>query len=104
PGVIIVAQDTPQKRTDLEQTVTVSIPVPEVLTTQELTEIGQAVKQTTNIDKIAWDTTQGQLLIRDRISRVLPAEALLNQLLAWRPEVMIEVEFLEVSDSDIVNY
>jgi general secretion pathway protein D len=62
------------------------------------------VKQTTNIDKIAWDTTEGVIVIRDRISRVLPAQALLEQLFSWRSEVMIEIEFLQVSDSDILNY
>jgi general secretion pathway protein D len=102
--LFMVAQDTPQKRTDLEQTIAISIKVPEALTTQDLTEIGQAVKQVTNIDKIAWDATQGTVVIRDRISRVLPAQALLEQLFAWRSEVMIEVEFLEVSDSDILTY
>jgi type II secretory pathway component GspD/PulD (secretin) len=35
---------------------------------------------------------------------VLPAEALFEQLFAWRSEVLVEVEFLEVSDSDILNY
>jgi general secretion pathway protein D len=34
----------------------------------------------------------------------LPAQALLQQLLAYRPEVMIEVEFLDVTDSDLLNY
>lgn len=102
--LFMVAQDTPQKRTDLEQTMAISIPVPEALTTQELTEVAQAVKQATNIDKMAWDAKDGTVVIRDRISRVLPAEALFEQLFAWRSEVMIEVEFLEVSDSDILNY
>jgi hypothetical protein len=100
----IVAQDTPAKRNDLEQFVVVTVPVPEALTTQELTEIGQAVKQTTNIDKIAWDTADGIIIMRDRVSRVLPAQALLEQLFAWRAQVAIEVEFLEVSDSDLKNY
>jgi general secretion pathway protein D len=102
--LFMVAQDTPQKRNDLEQTIAVSIPVPAALTTQELTEIAQAVKQATNIDKMAWDTGQSEVVIRDRISRVLPAQALFQQLMSWRPEVMIEVEFLEVTDSDIINY
>ncbi len=44
------------------------------------------------------------IVIRDRISRALPAQALLQQLFSWRPEVMLEVEFLDVSDSDIINY
>jgi len=103
-SLFIVAQDTIQKRNDLEQTVAISIPIPEAMTTQELTEIGNAVKQATNIEKIAWDTTQGMIVMRDRISRVLPAEALLNQLLAYRPEVLIEVEFIDASNSDLLNY
>ncbi len=102
--LFIVAQDTPQKRNDLEQTIAISIPVPAALTTQELTEISQAVKQATNVDKLALDTARSEVVIRDRISRALPAQALFQQLMSWRPEVMIEVEFLEVTDSDVVNY
>lgn len=103
-SLFIVAQDTPQKRNDLEQTMFLTVPVPNAMTTAELTEIGQAVKQATNVEKIAWDTTQNQIIIRDRVSRAIPAQALLQQLLSYRPEVMIELEFLEVSDSDLVNY
>jgi type II secretory pathway component GspD/PulD (secretin) len=102
--LFMVSQDTPQKRTDLEQTIAISIPVPQALTTQELTEIANAVKQVTNIDKLAWNTTDGTIVIRDRVSRVLPAQALLQQLFAFRSEIMIDVEFLEVSDRDLANY
>jgi general secretion pathway protein D len=102
--LFMVSQDTPQKRNDLEQTIVITIPVPEALTTQELTEIAQAVKQATNVDKVSWNTAQSEVVIRDRISRALPAQALFHQLLSWRPDVMIEVEFLEVTDSDILNY
>lgn len=103
-SLFIVAQDTPMKRNDLEQTMVVTVPVPEALTSQQLTEIGQAVKQVTNVDKMAFDMTRGVIVIRDRVSRVLPAQALLQQLMSWSPEVMIEVEFLDVSDSDLLNY
>jgi general secretion pathway protein D len=102
--LFMVAQDTPPKRNDLEQTIALSIPVPTALTAQELTEIGQAVKQALNVDKLALDMTHGEVVIRDRISRALPAQALFQQLISWRPEVMIELEFLEVTDSDILNY
>lgn len=104
PRLFMVAQDTVSKRNDLEQYIAISIPVPQVLTTQELTEIAQAVKQVTNIDKMAWDSTDGTIVLRDRVSRALPAQALLQQLFAMRSEVMIDIEFLEVSDSDISNY
>ncbi len=102
--LFMVAQDTPLKRTDLEQTMLVAVPVPEALTSQELTEIGNAVKQATNVEKMALDPTHGEIVLRDRVSRVLPAEALLDQLFSWRPEVMIDVEFLDVSDSDLANF
>lgn len=102
--LFMVAQDTAQKRTDLEQTIVVSVPVPQVLTSQALTEMVQAVKQSMNIDKIAFDYAQNEVIIRDRISRALPAQALLEQLFAYRPEVLIELEFLEVTESDLLNY
>jgi hypothetical protein len=104
PKLFMVAQDTPQKRTDIEQTMAISIPVPQAITTQELTEIAQAVRQATNIEKLAWNTDNSEIVIRDRISRVLPAAALLRQLVGYRPEVMIELEYLEVTDSDLLNY
>ena len=102
--LMMVAQDTASNRNDLEQSVSVTIPVPQATTTQELTEIAQAVRQATNVEKLAWSTTRGELTVRDRISRVLPAQALLQQLLGWRSEVMVDVEFIEISDSDTRNY
>ncbi len=102
--LFMVAQDTAAKRTALEQTMSVAVPVPQALTTPQLTEIAQAVKQATNVEKMAWNTAQNEIILRDRVSRVMPAEELLIQLFGGRPEIMIEVEFLEVSDSDIKNY
>lgn len=102
--LFMVAKDTPQKRNDLEQSIELSIPIPQAVTTQELTEIGQAVKQATNVDKIAWNTAQSEIVIRDRMSRALPAEALLTQLFGSRTDIAIDLEFLEVDDSDIRNY
>lgn len=104
PRLFMVAQDNPSKRNDLEQQIVVSVPVPSILTNQQLTELAQAVKQATNIDKISFDPTQDEIIIRDRISRALPAQALLRQLISWRPEVMVEIEFLEVTDDDLINY
>lgn len=102
--VFMVAKDTLQKRTDLEQTMAIAIPVPQAVTTQELTELAQVLRQTAGIEKIAWDTSQAKIVMRDRVSRVLPAAALLQQLLSYRPEVMIELEFLQVASSDLANY
>ncbi len=104
PRVIMVARDTVAKRNDLEQYVVLTLNVPQVITTQELTEIVQVVRQTTGVEKIGWDTNNDQIVIRDRISRAALAQALLDQLFSYHPEVMIDLELLQVSSSDIVNY
>lgn len=100
----MVARDTPAKRNDLEQYVALTIRVPQVLSTQELTEIVQVVRQATNVEKIGWDTVNNQIVIRDRISRAAPAQALIEQLFSYQPQVMIELQLLQVSDTDLLNY
>ena len=102
--LMMVAQDMPSKRNDLEQTMTIAIPVPQAITTQELTELAQILRQATNVEKIAWESTESRIVLRDRMSRVMPAIAIMNQLLAYRPEVMIDLEFLQVDMSDMVSY
>jgi hypothetical protein len=102
--LFMVAQDTPAKRNDLEQTMEITLSVPQAMTTQELTEIAQILRQATNIEKIAWESTESKIVLRDRVSRVVPAIALMNQLLSYRPEVMIDLEFLQVDRSDMANY
>jgi general secretion pathway protein D len=102
--VFMVAKDTQQKRNDLEQTMAITIPVPQAVTTQELTELAQVLRQTVNIEKIAWDTSQSRVVMRDRVSRVVPAVAIMQQLLAYRPEVMIELDFIQVASTDLKNY
>jgi len=104
PRAIMVARDTTAKRNDLEQFITVTVRVPQVITTQELTEIVQLVRQVSNVEKIGWDTNNDQVVMRDRISRVALAQGLLDQLFSYHPEVMLDLELLQVSDSDIANY
>ncbi|HWD99391.1 MAG TPA: type II and III secretion system protein, partial [Bryobacteraceae bacterium] len=102
--VFMVAKDTQTKRQQLEQTLTLAVRLPDALTTQELTEVAQAVRQVTDVQKIAWDSADSQIVMRDRVSRVLAAQALLQQLMAARAETLIDLEYIEVTDSDIVNY
>jgi general secretion pathway protein D len=101
---IMVARDTVQKRNDLEQYVVLTLNVPQVITAQELTEIVQVVRQTTGVEKIGWESSTDQIVVRDRVSRAALAQGLLDQLFSWHPQVMIELELLQVTRSDIVNY
>jgi type II secretory pathway component GspD/PulD (secretin) len=102
--VIMVARDTAAKRNDLEQYVTLTVPVPQVVTSQELTEIIQLVRQVSSVEKMGWDTNDDEIVMRDRVSRVALAQDVLTQLFSYHPEVMIDMELLQVSDSDMINY
>jgi general secretion pathway protein D len=102
--LFMVAKDTQTKRQQLEQTLTLAVPVPYSLTTQELTEIAQTVRQITDIQKLGLNSAANEIVMRDRVSRVVAAQALLQELTAARAEALIEVEYLEVTDSDMVQF
>jgi general secretion pathway protein D len=102
--IFLVAKDTTQKRTDLEQSMTITVPVPQSLTSQELVELAQAVRQAIGVEKLAWDNKSNSIIMRDRISRVVPAQALFQSLLAYRPQTMIELRLIEIRHSDALNY
>lgn len=103
PRLMLVARDTPAKRNDLEQTVTVVTPVPSALQNRDLVEISQAVRQAVGVEKIAWDTKTNLLIIRDRVSRALAAQTVVEDLVQYRAQTIAEVEFLQVSEADLLN-
>ncbi|MGB9606816.1 MAG: hypothetical protein ACPL88_13155, partial [Bryobacteraceae bacterium] len=102
--VMLVAQDTPQKRAQLEPHIAVTIPVPEPITVQELQEVGRAVQQTMEITKMGFDSQRRLIVLRERVSKVRPAELLLRQLMEHRAEVSVEIELIEVSRSALVSW
>ena len=102
--VFVVAKDVPQKRTDLEQAMSITVPIPQYIGVQELVELAQAVRQATGVEKLSWDNKTGSVIMRDRISRVKPAVELFYNLFAFRPEVMIDLRLIEITRSDIINY
>ena len=104
PRVFLVAKDTPQKRAEVEPVVAVSIPIPEPVSVQEAQELARSVQQTMEIVKFAVDTTRRMVIIRDRISKVRPAQALFEQLARTRAQVAIEVQFLEVDKNSVISY
>ena len=102
--LFLVVKDTEQKRREVEPTVAATVAVPQATTTQELIEIGQAVRQLFGLEHMAWDSQQNTVILRDRISRVVPALRVFNELVHHRPQVEIEVELLEVDRSSSLAY
>lgn len=102
--LFLVVKDTPQKRTDMEPRVAVAIPLPETISQQDFNAAITAVQQAMALEKVSWDTSSNTVILRDRISKVLPAQALFEDLLYPRAQVMVELKFLQISRNDLVTY
>ncbi|MDR3701970.1 MAG: hypothetical protein P4L56_20140 [Candidatus Sulfopaludibacter sp.] len=104
PKMFLVARDSPQKRTEVEPTVAIAIRLPEVASPQDFNGMVTAVQQAMGLQKVSFDTQNNTVIIRDHLSKVLPAEALFRDLLYPRGQVMIDMEIIELSNSDTMTY
>jgi hypothetical protein len=102
--LFMVAKDTPQKRSEVEPSVALEIHLPEPTNPQDFTAIITAVQQSMALEKVSWDTQTNSVVIRDRISKALPARALLLELMQHRAQVVIETEVLEVNRDDMLQW
>jgi general secretion pathway protein D len=102
--LFLVVKDTPQKRKEEEPFVAVLIPVPEATSTQDLTAMITAVQQSCGIQKVGWDSQRNMVVMRDAISKILPARQLFEDLLYPRPQIQLEMTMLEVDKNDMVEY
>lgn len=95
--MVLVAQDNQETRRQQERTVSVTIPIPGPVAIQEVQEVARGIQQLFEIQKFAIDGTRHLVLMRDRYSKVKPAQMLLRQLLLYRPQVVVDVEFIQVA-------
>jgi len=102
--MFMVVQDTVQKRTAVEPTVTVMVRVPDAVTQQDFTETLKSVQGAMGIEKIYWQSSSNSVVMRGPVSKVVPAQALFEELTRPRAQVAIEMRFLEVSSNDMVTY
>ncbi len=102
--IFMVVKDTAKKRTEEEPYAAVIIPLPEPTTLQDLTAMVTAVQQACGIKKAAWDSHANVVVLRDAVSKVLPAQKLFHDLLYPRAQVLLEMEFVEVAKSSDLNY
>lgn len=102
--LMLVANDSPQKRTELELNEAIVIPVPEPFALQEVQEIATAVRGTLDIQKLMVDSQRRLILIRDRASKVILAEKLIHDLMQPKPQVAVEVEILASDQSSSLTY
>ena len=104
PKLFLVSKDTPLKRIQNEPVVAVTIPLRDAGVEQEFTTLVDAVRQATEVEKISFDSQSRTLVLRDRLSRVLPAKALIEQLLYPRAQVMMDLKLVEITHSKTTTY
>ncbi len=104
PSLAMVARETPERRRELEPVEAVTVPLPEPVTVQEAQEAARGVQQLFEIRRFAVDANRRIALIRDVHSKVLPARLLFEQLLLHRPQVQIDIEFIELTRQRDLNF
>lgn len=102
--LFLVAKDTPQKRAEVEPTAAVGIPIPGPATVQEAQELARTVQQAMEILRLVVDADQRLVFMKDRVSKILPAQALFEQLAGSRAQVAVELELVEVDRSSVLSY
>lgn len=101
---MLVAQDTVQKRTELENNMAIAVPIPFRTTVQEAQEMAVAVQQTFEIRRVVVDPQRRQIFIRDRVSKVEAARIILNQLSIGKPQVALDIEFLSTGATSSLSF
>lgn len=102
--LFLVANDTPQKRRDVEPWMSVAIDIPQSTSVQELTQLATAVQQTLALEKVSFDSRTNTVLLRGPMSKVVPAQALFQDLMRHRAEVVLDLDIYEVDRNDMLTY
>jgi len=101
---ILVSRDTPQKRTELEPVVAKAIPIPERASIQEVQEVVVAIQQSLEIRRIVVDPQKRLIFLLDRASKARVAQRLLAEMVGYRPQVVIELDYLSVDKSKSLTW
>ncbi|HLK49697.1 MAG TPA: FG-GAP-like repeat-containing protein [Bryobacteraceae bacterium] len=104
PKLFMAAKDTPEKRRDLEPWISVALQVPQAANPQELTQVVTAVQQALAIEKVGFDSQTNTVLLRGPASKIVPAQALFEDLMRNRAEVVVDVDFFELNRNDALTY
>ena len=102
--LLLVADDTKAKRSELEPMAVVTIPIPDVLGREEATQLAQGVQQVLDIKRLQLDAVRQQVVLRDTVFRTRMAQALYQHLAKPRAEVVVDLELITVSESRQVDF
>jgi general secretion pathway protein D len=101
--LFMAVKDTQQKRTEVDPDVMVVIPIPQTVTVQEAQELGRSVQQLMDIKRFGIDSMRRLVLLNGPVSKVRPAQRVFEDLLTYKAQVSVDLEFIEVTRSDTLN-
>ena len=96
-NTIFVAQDTPAKRKEVEQSVIKTFYLSNVSTPQELQDMVNAMRQILEIARIQQLPTQNAIVVRGTPDQIALAGKLIDDLDKSKPEVVVDVAIMQVS-------
>ncbi len=97
PNTIFVADDNPAKRKELEQNVLKTFYLSNLSQPTELQDVVNAMRTILEVSRIQQLPSQGAIVVRGTPDQVALAQKLVDDLDKARPEVLIDVNVLQVS-------
>jgi general secretion pathway protein D len=104
PKLFLVLKDTPQSRLEREPSAAIEVKLREAVTPQDFTSIVTAVQQAFAIEKVSFDTQNNTAVLRDRVSKVIPARLMFEELMSPKAQVVVDLKFIEVTRNDAITY
>jgi len=101
--LIFVAADTAEKRKQFDQEVEQTFALPASVTTTEMSDLVRALRELTGVQHIQQSIPAHTVTIRDTVSRVHLAGAMIQQLEHAPGEVVLEIDFLEVDRTNAMK-
>jgi general secretion pathway protein D len=96
-NTIFVAQDTPAKRKELEQSVLKTFYLSNLSQPTELQDVVNAIRAVLDVQRVQQLLSQNALVVRGTPDQIALAEKMVDDLDKARPEIIVDIAVLQVS-------
>jgi general secretion pathway protein D len=101
PNTIYIAQDTQQKRTEVEQQVLRTFYLNNFSTVSELQDVANLIRTILRVERVQQFPAQNVIVMRGTPDQVALAELLINNLDKAKPEVLVDLVVMQVSKTKL---
>jgi len=101
PNTIYIAQDTQQKRSEVEQQVLRTFYLNNFSTVSELQDVANLIRTILKVERVQQFPAQNVIVMRGTPDQVALAELLINNLDKAKPEVVVDLVVMQVSKTKL---